>query len=439
MNERKMLNSNMEEYEKISVIGLGYVGLPLAVAFSEKVEVIGFDINKEKIDAFKNGHDITKQVGDQKLAKSSVFFTTDPSELRKAKFHIVAVPTPITKNYTPDLKPLKYASKIIGQNLTKGSIVVYESTVYPGVTEGICVPILQDESGLKCGVDFKIGYSPERINPGDKLHTVDKIRKIVSGIDKESQEIIANVYRLIVTAGVFTTSSIKVAEVAKIIENCQRDLNIAFMNELSIILHKLEIDTNEVLDAASTKWNFLRFSPGLVGGHCISVDPYYLTYHMQEIGYYPQLILSGRNINNNMSKYIAENTVKQLIKAGHQINSSKVLIMGVTFKENVPDIRNSKVIDIVKELLDYGIETYVTDPIADPYEVKDEYQLELVDIRDVRNVNAVILAVPHNEYKQISLNNLKEIFVDGEPVLIDVKGIMSKDEAKTLNYTYWRL
>lgn len=423
----------------LSVIGLGYVGLPLAYALSKKYSVIGFDVSESKIEKYKQGIDLTGEVGNEKLAKCDIEFTSDPKKLKDAKFHIIAVPTPVGKNNLPNLDPVISASKIVGKNLSKGSIVVYESTVYPGVTEDICVPILEKESGLKCGFDFKIGYSPERINPGDKVHTVDKIVKVVSGMDEETLEKIAEVYSSVIEAGVYKVSSIKVAEAAKVIENSQRDINIAFVNELSIIFHKMGIDTLEVLKAASTKWNFLQFYPGLVGGHCIGVDPYYLTYRAQELGYQPEVILAGRRINDNMGKYVAENTIKMMIKADRPIKHSKVLVMGLTFKENIADIRNSKVVDIIHELQEYGVEVYVDDPNADCMEVKEEYGLDLCCEKDVGNVDAIILAVPHQEYLILKLDDLKKKYSNAHPILIDVKGIFEKKEAEDLGYLYWRL
>lgn len=341
--------------EKLSLVGLGYVGMPIAVAFARKIKVVGFDLNAAKIDLYKSGVDPTNEVGDDVIKNTTVEFTADPSKLKEAKFHIVAVPTPVNDDHTPDLTPVEGASRILGQNLTKGSIVVFESTVYPGVTEDICVPILEKESGLKCGVDFKIGYSPERINPGDKVHRLETITKIVSGMDAETLEEVANIYQLVVEAGVYRAESIKVAEAAKVIENSQRDINIAFMNELSIIFNKMGIDTKSVLEAAGTKWNFLKFQPGLVGGHCIGVDPYYLTYKAEQLGYHSQIILSGRRINDDMGKYVAENLVKNLIKADIPVKGAKVAILGFTFKENCPDTRNTKIIDIYKELQEYGL------------------------------------------------------------------------------------
>ncbi|WP_017413611.1 nucleotide sugar dehydrogenase [Clostridium tunisiense] len=442
--------------EKISVVGLGYVGMPLAVAFAEKVDVIGFDINKQKVEEYKRGHDITNEVGDEKLKQTTVYFTSDESDLRRAKFHVVAVPTPINDDTTPDLTPVIGASRVVGRNLTEGSIVVFESTVYPGVTEEICVPILEKESGLKCGVDFKIGYSPERINPGDKVHTVDKIIKIVSGMDAETLEDVAKVYEIIIAVGVHRAESIKVAEAAKVIENSQRDINIAFMNELSIIFNKMGIDTKAVLEAAGTKWNFLKFTPGLVGGHCIGVDPYYLTYRAQQLGYNSQVILSGRRINDNMGKYVAESTVKNLIKVNKQINGAKVILMGITFKENCPDVRNSKVIDIIRELEDYGVCVNVYDPIANENEVMNEYNIQLCDQNELNSADAVIFAVSHNEFNEYTLENVKRLYEikieDGalkeiaatnlshqKQVLIDVKGIFDRKEAEEKGYSYWRL
>lgn len=447
--------------EKVSVIGLGYVGLPLAIAFAKKVDVIGFDIKKEKIEHYLNGIDITNEVGNEALKETTAFFTWEEKNLKEARFHIVAVPTPINLDKTPNLKPVIEASKTVGRNLTKGSIVVYESTVYPGVTEDICVPILEEESGLKCGIDFKVGYSPERINPGDKVHRLETIVKVVSGIDEESLEDIAKVYEIVVKAGVHRAESIKTAEAAKVIENSQRDINIAFMNELSIIFNKLGIDTKAVLEAAGTKWNFLKFTPGLVGGHCIGVDPYYLTYKAEQIGYHSQIILAGRKINDNMGKYVAENTVKKMIQANIQIKGAKVVILGITFKENCPDSRNTKVIDIMRELEEYGIQVQVVDPIANPEEVRKEYGIELYNVKEIKDIDAVIVAVAHKEFTSIKLEDLKdkykkyhdqnnqaleEIAVtldkdcdNGKQVLIDVKGIFNRKEAEDMNYLYWRL
>ncbi|MBQ9742165.1 MAG: nucleotide sugar dehydrogenase [Ruminococcus sp.] len=426
--------------EKISLVGLGYVGMPIAVSFSKKVDVIGFDVNKAKIDLYKKGIDPTKEVGDEAIKNCAVDFTSDPERLREAKFHIVAVPTPVNADHTPDLTPVEGASHILGKYLTKGSIVVYESTVYPGVTEDVCIPILEEESGLKCGTDFKIGYSPERINPGDKVHRLETIVKIVSGMDEETLDEVAKVYELVVEAGVHRAESIKVAEAAKVIENSQRDINIAFMNELSIIFNKMNIDTKAVLEAAGTKWNFLKFFPGLVGGHCIGVDPYYLTYKAEQMGYHSQIILSGRRINDDMGKYVVESMVKKLIQADIPVKSAKVAILGFTFKENCPDTRNTRIIDIVNELKEYGITPVIADPVADADEARHEYGIEFVDISTINNMDAVILAVSHKEFSSLTIEDMQK-FYSGEhtPVLLDIKGLLSRKEFETAGYIYWRL
>lgn len=435
----------MELYEelvnkktKLSLIGLGYVGMPIAVAFAKKVDVIGFDINPEKIELYKKGIDVTKEVGNESLKATKVHFTSNEEELQNARFHIVAVPTPVNSDHTPDLSPVESATKILGRNLKKGSIVVYESTVYPGVTEDICIPILEKESGLKCGVDFKIGYSPERINPGDKVHRLETIKKIVSGMDEDSLENIAKTYELVVDAGVYRAQSIKVAEAAKVIENSQRDINIAFMNELSIIFNKMGIDTQSVLKAAGTKWNFLNFYPGLVGGHCIGVDPYYLTYKAEQLGYHSQVILSGRRINDDMGKYVAENTVKTLIKADKNIRGAKVAILGITFKENCPDTRNSKVVDIIKELQEYDINPIVIDPVADVKEAQRLYNIEVREMKEMIDLDAIIIATAHDEFKKISMQEFNNMFND-KKIIIDVKGILDKSEFEKAGYNYWRL
>lgn len=427
--------------EKVSLVGLGYVGMPIAVAFSKKVKVIGFDLNAKKIELYKNGIDPTNEVGDEAIKNCTVDFTADETRLREAKFHIVAVPTPVNDDHTPDLTPVEGASKIVGRNLAKGSVVVFESTVYPGVTEEICVPILERESGLKCGEDFKIGYSPERINPGDKVHCLETIKKIVSGMDEETLDTVAKVYELVVEAGVHRAESIKVAEAAKVIENSQRDINIAFMNELSIIFNKMGIDTKSVLEAAGTKWNFLKFYPGLVGGHCIGVDPYYLTYKAEELGYHSQIILSGRRINDDMGKYVAENTVKNLIKADVSIKNAKVAILGFTFKENCPDTRNTKIIDIYNELREYGITPIIADPEADADEAKRLYGIDFVGIDDVADCDAVILAVAHEQFKDITMADFESMFKHNENknVLIDIKGLLDRKEYENAGYIYWRL
>ena len=425
--------------EKISLVGLGYVGMPIAVAFSKKVKVVGFDVNKEKIELYKSGVDPTKEVGDEAIKNCTVEFTADETKLREAKFHIVAVPTPVNSDHTPDLTPVEGASEILGRNLTKGSVVVYESTVYPGVTEEICVPILERESGLICGEDFKIGYSPERINPGDKVHRLESIVKIVSGMDEETLDTVAKVYELVVEAGVHRAESIKVAEAAKVIENSQRDINIAFMNELSIIFHKLGIDTKSVLEAAGTKWNFLKFAPGLVGGHCIGVDPYYLTYKAEQIGYHSQVILSGRRINDDMGSYVVQSLVKLLARSGSTIKDAKVAVLGFTFKENCPDTRNTRVIDIVNELSEYGIKPVICDPVADKAGAKKEYGLRFASLDSIKDCDAVILAVAHDEFKKLSLPDISALFKGGKGILADVKGILDKTEFENAGFTYWRL
>ncbi len=427
--------------EKLSLVGLGYVGMPIAVAFARKIKVVGFDLNAAKIDLYKSGVDPTNEVGDDVIKNTTVEFTADPSKLREVKFHIVAVPTPVNDDHTPDLTPVEGASRILGQNLTKGSIVVFESTVYPGVTEDICVPILEKESGLKCGVDFKIGYSPERINPGDKVHRLETITKIVSGMDEETLNEVAHIYELVVEAGVYRAESIKVAEAAKVIENSQRDINIAFMNELSIIFNKMGIDTKSVLSAAGTKWNFLKFQPGLVGGHCIGVDPYYLTYKAEQLGYHSQIILSGRRINDDMGKYVAENLVKNLIKADIPVKSAKVAILGFTFKENCPDTRNTKVIDIYKELQEYGITPMVVDPAADAAEAKRLYGITFNTMEDIKEMDAVIVAVSHKQFLTLDKEKISSLYSEAhaKKVLVDIKGIFDRKEYSTEDYIYWRL
>ncbi|AIY83779.1 nucleotide sugar dehydrogenase family protein [Clostridium baratii str. Sullivan] len=446
----------INKIDTISVVGLGYVGMPLAIAFAKKVNVIGYDLNKEKIESYINGIDVTNEVGNAEIKETKAKFTTDENELKKCRFHIVAVPTPINGDKTPNLEPVISASKTIGRNLTKGSIVVYESTVYPGVTEEVCVPILEKESGLKYGSDFKVGYSPERINPGDKVNKLETIVKIVSGMDNESLNEIANIYEIIIDAGVHRAESIKVAEAAKVIENSQRDINIAFMNELSIIFNEMGIDTKAVLEAAGTKWNFMKFNPGLVGGHCIGVDPYYLTYKAEQEGYHSQIILAGRRVNDDMGKYVAGSIVKKLIEANIQIKGARVGVLGFTFKENCPDTRNSKVIDIINELEQYGIQTFITDPLADRNEIENEYGLQLLDFNQLENLDAVVVAVPHDEYKSLTMNEIDKLYsINNElyneiaatssieestkKVLIDIKGIFDKENSQKLGYIYWRL
>ncbi len=425
--------------EKLSLVGLGYVGMPIAVAFAKKIQVIGFDLNSKKIELYKNGIDPTNEVGNDVIGNTTVFFTDDETKLREAKFHIVAVPTPVNEDHTPDLKPVEGASRILGRNLTKGSVVVFESTVYPGVTEDVCVPILEKESGLRCGEDFKIGYSPERINPGDKVHRLETIVKIVSGMDKETLDCVAKVYEMVAEAGVYRAESIKVAEAAKVIENSQRDINIAFMNELSVIFNKMGIDTKSVLEAAGTKWNFLKFRPGLVGGHCIGVDPYYLTYKAEMLGYHSQVILAGRRINDDMGRYVAENCVKKLIAAGKSVKGARVAVLGFTFKENCPDTRNTKVIDIINELREYGIESIVSDPTADADEAKRLYGIEFTDMSAIENMDAVIIAVAHSRFTELDAEKLSSLYGEGKKVLLDIKGMYDRNALEKQGWIYWRL
>lgn len=436
-----LYNKIVNREEKLSLVGLGYVGLPIAVAFSKKVDVIGFDINDKKIQTYIGGKDPTKEVGDEAIQKCNVDFTSDETRLREARFHIVAVPTPVRPDKVPDLSPVIGASKVLGRNLTKGSVVVYESTVYPGVTEDICVPILEKESGLKCGVDFKIGYSPERINPGDKNHRLENIVKIVSGMDDETLETVADVYSLVIEAGVYRAESIKVAEAAKVIENSQRDINIAFVNELSMIFSRMGIDTKAVLRAAGTKWNFLSFEPGLVGGHCIGVDPYYLTYKAEQIGYHSRIILAGRRINDGMGAYVAQELVKKMIHADVKVKDADVLVLGLTFKGNCPDTRNTKVIDILNELGSYEIHTSVYDPVADKAEAKREYGIDLASKAELKDFDAVIVAVDHDDFKEYSVEDIKAMYSDKNEnkILFDVKGIYDKDEFEKAGFNYWRL
>ncbi len=432
----------IDKKEKIAVIGLGYVGMPIAIAFAKKVDVIGFDINEKKIELYKDGIDPTCEVGDEAIKASSVVFTSDETELQKAKFHIVAVPTPVNQDKTPDMTPVIGASTVLGRNLTKGSIVVYESTVYPGATEDVCIPILEKESGLKCGVDFKIGYSPERINPGDKVHRLENIKKIVSGMDEESLEEIENVYNLVIEVGTYPVSSIKTAEAIKVVENSQRDINIAFMNELAMVFERMGIDTNEVVDGMNTKWNALGFRPGLVGGHCIGVDPYYFTYEAEKLGYHSQIILSGRKVNDGMGQFVADMTMKQMILAGKTPKMAKVIILGLTFKENCPDIRNSKVEDIIKRLREFAIEPVVVDPWVKSEEAQKEYGVSVAQLEEVKDADCVVLAVAHDEFKNLSWEQMDAMFKDcpmDEKVLVDVKGIRERKEAKRLGYRYWRL
>lgn len=429
--------------EKVSLVGLGYVGMPIAVAFAQKgVKVVGFDLNAAKIDLYKKGIDPTHEVGDEAIKASTVEFTSDEADLKTAKFHIVAVPTPVNLDHTPNLAPVIGASEIVGRNLTKGSIVVYESTVYPGVTEDVCIPILEKESGLKCGVDFKIGYSPERINPGDKVHRLENITKIVSGMDEESLEEIKNVYDLVIEVGTFPVSTIKTAEAIKVVENSQRDINIAFMNELAMVFDRMGIDTNEVVDGMNTKWNALGFRPGLVGGHCIGVDPYYFTYEAEKLGYHSQIIIAGRKVNDGMGQFVADAAIKQMILAGKTVKNSNVVILGLTFKENCPDTRNSKVEDIIKRLNEFGVEPVVVDPWASEKDAMEEYGVTLTELKDVENADCVILAVAHNEFKELGIDGIDKLFKsadNSEKVLIDVKGLLNKKTVEASNYKYWRL
>jgi UDP-N-acetyl-D-galactosamine dehydrogenase len=427
---------------KISLIGLGYVGMPIAVAFAKKVEVIGFDLNEQKIALYQAGIDPTQEVGDSAIRETTLVFTSDERKLREAKFHVVAVPTPVNQDKTPDLTPVVGASTVLGRNLTRGSIVVYESTVYPGVTEDVCVPILEKESGLKCGIDFKVGYSPERINPGDKVHRLENIKKIVSGMDAESLEEIAKVYELVIAVGVHRASSIRVAEATKVVENSQRDINIAFMNELAMVFDRMGIDTNEVVDAMNTKWNALGFRPGLVGGHCIGVDPYYFVYEAEKLGYHSQIILSGRKVNDGMGAFVADAAIKTMVLAGQLVRDAKVVVLGLTFKENCPDIRNSKVEDIISRLREYGVQPTVVDPYADENEAKREYGLDLVAMDTVKNADCIIFAVAHEKFKALCLSELDAMYRacdNSEKVLIDVKGLFDKNVIVRKGYRYWRL
>ena len=428
--------------EKIALVGLGYVGMPIAVAFAKKVKVIGFDLNAEKIKLYKHGVDPTREVGDEAIRATTVEFTSDEKSLQEAKFIIIAVPTPVNIDHTPDLTPVIGASKIVGRNLNKGAIIVYESTVYPGCTEDVCIPILERESGLKCGVDFKIGYSPERINPGDKVHRLENIHKIVSGCDKESLEQIKSIYDLVIEVGTYPVSNIKTAEAIKVVENSQRDINIAFMNELAMVFDRMGIDTNEVVDGMNTKWNALGFRPGLVGGHCIGVDPYYFTYEAEKLGYHSQIILNGRIVNDGMGKYVADAAIKKMIEAGQAPKHSRVVILGLTFKENCPDIRNSKVYDIIKRLNGYGITPTIVDPWASEKEALQEYGVTLTKLEKVNNADCVIIAVAHDEFKALNLSHIKALFKkcsDDEKVLLDVKGLYTIADLDASGMRWWRL
>lgn len=438
-----LYNSLIKNEEKLSLVGLGYVGMPIAVAFAKKgIDVIGFDLNKSKIELYKSGIDPTKEVGDDAIKNTSVYFTADEKDLQKAKFHIVAVPTPVNTDHTPDLTPVIGASEIVGRNLSKGSYVVFESTVYPGCTEDVCIPILERESGLKCGVDFKVGYSPERINPGDKVHRLENITKIVSGCDEEALAIIKAVYDIVIEVGTYPVSNLRTAEAVKVVENSQRDINIAFMNELAMAFDKMDIDTNEVVDGMNTKWNALGFRPGLVGGHCIGVDPYYFTYQAEKLGYHSQIILNGRIVNDGMGKFVADAAVKKMIAAGQAPKKSKVIILGLTFKENCPDTRNSKVDDIIKRLAEYEITPIVVDPWASERDAMHEYGVTLTKLEDAKDADCVIVAVAHNEFRALGLDAIKKMFKhcdDSEKVLIDVKGLYPISDLKASGLSFWRL
>ena len=439
----RLYDDLVDKTEVLALVGLGYVGMPIAHAFAKKgLNVIGFDLNAEKIALYKSGVDPTKEVGDEEIKSTKINFTSDEAELKKAGFIIVAVPTPVNTDHTPDLTPVIGASEIVGRNLTEGSIVVYESTVYPGCTEDVCVPILEKQSGLKCGRDFKVGYSPERINPGDKVHRLENIHKIVSGMDSESLDIIKAVYDLVIEVGTHPVSNIRTAEAVKVVENSQRDINIAFMNELAMVFDRMDIDTNEVVDGMNTKWNALGFRPGLVGGHCIGVDPYYFTYEAEKLGYHSQIILNGRIVNDSMGAYVADAAVKKMIAAGQAPKKSNVVILGLTFKENCPDTRNSKVDDIIKQLNGYGIEPTVVDPWASERDAMREYGVKLTDIDDVKDADCVIVAVAHNEFRAMGLGKVRSLFrsvPDGEKVLIDVKGLYKIEDLKASGMQWWRL
>lgn len=435
----KLINNK----ESISLVGLGYVGLPIAHAFAKKnINVIGFDLDEEKISIYKSGIDVTKEVGNDELRTTKIFFTSDEKELRNAKFHIIAVPTPVNMDHTPDLTPVIGASEIVGRNLVRGSIVVYESTVYPGCTEDVCIPILEKQSGLKCGVDFKVGYSPERINPGDKVHRLENIRKIVAGIDEEALAIIKAVYNLVIEVGTYPVSNLRTAEAIKVVENSQRDINIAFMNELAMVFDRMDIDTNEVVDGMDTKWNALGFRPGLVGGHCIGVDPYYFTYEAEKLGYHSQIILNGRIVNDSMGTYVADVAIKKMVEAGQAPRKSKVVILGLTFKENCPDTRNSKVYDIIRRLNVYGISPVVVDPWANEKEAIREYGVELKRLEDINDMDCVVVAVAHDEFRTLSLNDIRKLYKksdDDKKVLIDVKGIYEIKALQVSDFIWWRL
>ncbi len=438
---QKLYADIISKKEKIAIVGLGYVGLPQAIAFSHKVKVIGYDTDKDKVRGYLEGRGFNS-VNKKEITDTNIEFTCDEKKLRETKFIIVAVPTPINSDKTPDLDFVRNATIAIGQNLNEGSVVVYESTVYPGVTENICIPILERESGLKAGKDFKVGYSPERINPGDKINKLKNITKVVSAIDDEARDLICDIYDLIIEAGTYKVSSIRVAEAAKLVENAQRDINIAFMNELSMIFEKMDIHTKEVIDAMSTKWNALGFTPGLVGGYCISVDPHYFIYEAERLGYHSQIISAGRKINDNMPNFIVDISLKKMIKLNKQIIKSKVYIMGITFKENCLDIRNSKVIDIFNRFNEYGINPIIVDPWADANEVKKLIGINMEDIENVSDADCIVFAVAHKEFKGLSMDKINRMYADipnDEKVLIDVKSIFSKDKMQDMGFSYWSL
>lgn len=442
MNFNNIYTGLIAGNEKLALVGLGYVGMPIAVEFAKHIQVIGFDINEKRIEEYTNGIDSTNEVGEG-IKNSTVEFTANPSKLRESKFIIVAVPTPVRSDNTPDLRPVESASRIVGQNLSPGTIVVFESTVYPGVTEDVCVPIIERESGLKCGVDWKIGYSPERINPGDRIHTLTNIQKVVSGMDAESASEIQKVYNIVIKAGTFLVSNIKTAEAVKVVENSQRDINIAFMNEIAMICDKLGIDTKEVLDGMNTKWNALGFKPGLVGGHCIGVDPYYLTSVAEKLGYHSQIVINGRKVNDSMGAYVADAAIKEMVEAGLAPKKATVVVLGITFKENCPDTRNSKVVDIINRLKDYDITPVVTDSWADIEVAKKEYGVDVIPFNALPKADCIIVAVGHDEYRSMSMMQLKNMFKDDvsneEKILIDVKSLYRMDELKASGMRFWRL
>lgn len=428
----------MENNIKIGVVGLGYVGMPLAVTFDKKYEVVGFDLDSQKIEMYNEGIDVTQEIGNEKIKKSKIKFTNQEEELQKCNRIIVAVPTPVDEKRNPDLTPVIGASKIVGKNMKKGAIIIYESTVYPGLTEEICMPILEKESGMKCGEDFKIAYSPERVNPGDKIHRVENITKIVSGMDKETLEEVAQLYESVLENGVYKASSIKVAEAAKVIENSQRDVNIAFANEVAIICNQLGIDTNDVLDAACSKWNFLNFRPGLVGGHCIGVDPYYLIKKSEETGYEPQILTAARKVNESISDFIVENIIKKLLEKKIKITEAKVQILGITFKENVNDTRNSKVIDIIQKLEQKGIKVFVKDEYVSKEEIEKHYNLKINENKENEKVDVVIVAVAHEQYKKLDASKINEMLTESK-ILFDIKNIFDAEKMKEMGIEYWRL